>query len=64
MSYDETPQDMFNPLKKLVNKVKALGVQQVDRPHVDLVHDESLHTNELQRGCLDSLRPHLQENVI
>jgi hypothetical protein len=32
---DETPQDMFIRLKKLVNKAKALGVQEVDRSHVD-----------------------------
>jgi hypothetical protein len=56
---DETPQDMFNRLKKLVNKAKGTRIQEMDRPHVDGVYDESLHTNELQSGCLDSSRPRL-----
>jgi hypothetical protein len=29
----------------------------MDRPHVDGAHDESLHMNELQRGCLDVTPP-------
>jgi hypothetical protein len=61
---DETPQDMFNRLKKMVNKAKALGVQEVNISHVDRALDEGIHTNELQRGCLDPSRPHLQEDDI
>jgi hypothetical protein len=50
---DKTPQDMFNCLRKLVN-----------RPHVDRAYDDSLHTNELQCGCLDLPKPRLQEDAI
>jgi hypothetical protein len=30
MYEDETPHEMFNLLKKLVNKARALGIQEVD----------------------------------
>jgi SPX domain protein involved in polyphosphate accumulation len=61
---DETPQNMFNRLKKMVNKAKAMGVQEVDRSHVDQMVDEDLDSNELQCGCFDPPRSHLQEDDI
>jgi hypothetical protein len=44
---DKTPQDMFNQLKKLVNKAKNFRVQEVDQSHVDRAIDDGLHTDEL-----------------
>jgi uncharacterized protein (DUF1015 family) len=41
---DETPQDMFNWLKKMV--------QEVDRSYIDQALDEGLHINELQMVAL------------
>jgi hypothetical protein len=60
---DETPQDMFNRLKKLVNKAKALlSKKWTDRTLIK--HMMRAYTNELQHGCLDPPRPRLQEDVI
>jgi hypothetical protein len=46
-------------LKEVDQQGKGFVIQEMDRPHVDEAHDESLHTNELQHGCLDPTRPHL-----
>jgi hypothetical protein len=47
---DETPHEMFNSLKKLVNKARALGsmkFHEVGQLHVDGKIDDGLHFNEL-----------------
>jgi hypothetical protein len=56
---DKIPQDMFNRLKKVGQQSKGFGIQEIDRPHVDEAYDESLHTNKLQRACLDPPKPRL-----
>jgi hypothetical protein len=61
---DETPSKYVQPLEEVGQQGKAFGVQELDRSYVHRVHDEGLHTDELQRGCLDPPRPHLQEDVI
>jgi hypothetical protein len=50
---DETPLEMFNRLKKLV-----------DRSHIDKKIDDGLHSNKLQCCGLDPPRPRIQEDVI
>jgi hypothetical protein len=61
---DETPYEMFNRLKKLVNKARALGSEKwIDRI---LTKRLMMAYTPMNYNCcdLDPPRPHLQEDVI
>jgi hypothetical protein len=64
---DEMPHEMFNWLKKLVNKARALGSKKVDRSHLDKKIDDGLHSmnyNVVALICQEPIYNKMSSDVV